>query len=172
MGMNFPGDRDWGSEDCGVSDPAEEELIPIFEVLRSRTSDFKQSTGISWHHIIPAILKFSISLLVQVHGVEAVQRVFEAMARDIDAAGGIPVAAHLEYDKPPLSQQSFVKMVDMLGEIAQQMGAQGHQLEQIAHAFTNFAILVAGRVTDGDPWLAKSIIAQAIRDLEAASGRA
>ena len=123
-------------------------------------SAFKASTAISWLTIIPTVLKFSVSLHVQARGVESVQLLCDSMIQELVAGGGAPVAAHLEYVKPPLSKERFSELIETLVEVARQLIAQGYQLEPIAQVFAGYAMMNAELVADGDPWLLKSIIAE------------
>jgi hypothetical protein len=163
-----PGDSFGQSTDHSARNTTEEELDAIIEPLRDRIAIFKAATQVSWLHLLPAVLKFSVILHVQALGVESVRVLYDNMIQELDASGGIPAAAHLGYSKPPLSKEGFAEIVEMLAEIAHLLAARGHQLERIAQGFAGFAILNAELVTAGDQWLLKSIIAEAARDLEPA----
>ena len=166
MSVDIPGDGFGRPEMIFETQNTPEELNDIITALRDRMSDFRAATEISWLNIIPTVLKFSVSLHVQARGADAVRLIYDSMIRKLDADGGAPVAAHLEYVKPPLSKERFSELVETLVEAVRQMTAQGYQLEPIAQAFAGYAMTNAELVADGDPWLLKSILAETARELQ------
>jgi hypothetical protein len=149
-------------------DTTDAELNALIGPLRDRVCDFKDATVVSWVHIVPAVQKISVRLLVQARGLQSVRRLYEAMINDFNSRGRIPVSAYLGYSKPPLPPEWLAQFNGMLWEVANQLIAVGHPPEHVAQAFGAFAVMTADQFAKGEDWLVKAVLAETARELQSA----
>jgi hypothetical protein len=143
----------------------DDELNAILVPLGKEVADFKDRTQLSHTHILRAVNAIGIKLLVQARGVDSVRLLYRVIIDDFDAIGGLPVASHLGIEKPSAPPELIAELNVLLWKIANDMIAKGKPVEHVAQAYTALATMVAERVTGGDPWLAKYLIAEAAREL-------
>jgi hypothetical protein len=144
----------------------DDELNAILVPVLDQVADFKDRTKMSYTHLIPAINSVGVKLLVKSRGLGSTQRLYRAMINDFDSKGGIPVGSHIGMNKPPVAPEDVAELNDMLWKNANNMIARGKPLEHVAQAYTASAMLLAERVANGDPWMAKFLLAEAARELK------
>ena len=149
-----------------VRDTTDEELNAIIAPLLNPLADFKERTLVSYTHIVPAIQKISVRLLVQARGLASVRKLYNLAVQDLDSQGGVPVRSILEISKPPTVPERLAELSDLLWSYATGMLAKGHPAEHVAQAYGALAINLAERAGHGDNWLFKAALAETLRDLQ------
>jgi RNA polymerase-interacting CarD/CdnL/TRCF family regulator len=152
-----------------VRDTTDEELNAIIAPLLNPLADFKAEAGVSYTHIVPAIHRISVSLLVQARGLGPVRKLVNAMVQDLDSRGGMPVRSIMEISKPPVAPELLAQLNAMLWNFVNEMLAYGHPVENVAQAYGALAMTLAERAGQGDNWLFKAALAETLRDLQSDS---
>jgi RNA polymerase-interacting CarD/CdnL/TRCF family regulator len=147
-------------------DTTNEELNAIIAPLLNPLADFKGETGVSYTHIVPAILRISVKLLVQARGLGPVRKLYNTMAQDLDSRGGVPVRSIFEMAKPPTAPELLADLNVMLWNFANEMLGHGHPVEHVAQAYGALAVTFAERAGQSDDWLFKATLAETLRDLQ------
>ena len=144
----------------------DDQLNAIMVPLRDTLCDFKDSTGVSWIHILSATQQVSLQLLVQARGLENTRRLYRAMINDMNRHPGPPMGDFMKMSKPPITPDASARLNSVLWDSANRMIAKGHPTEHVAQAYGGFAMMVAQQITSGD-LLAKALIAEAAQTLQA-----
>jgi hypothetical protein len=147
-------------------DTTDAELNAILAPLLKPLADFKEQTLVSYTHIVPAIQKISVRLLVQARGLGSVRKLYNVMVQDLDSRGGVPVRSVLEISKPPVAPERLAELNDMLWSFATGMLVKGHPVEHVAQACGALAMTLGERAGQGDNWLFKAALAETLRDLQ------
>lgn len=143
----------------------DDQLNAIMAPLRDQIADFKVRSNMSYTHIIPAINSVGVKLLVKSRGLESTQLLYRSIINNTDANGGIPVGSHMSVEKPPVLPEDIAELNDILWKNANDMIARGKPLEHVAQAYTAFAMTLAERAAQGDPWLMRLVLADSAREL-------
>ncbi len=149
-----------------VRDTTDAELNAILAPLLNPLADFKERTLVSYTHIVPAIQKISVRLLVQARGLGSVRNLYNVMVQDLNSRGDVPVRSVLEISKPSVAPERLAELNAMLWNFANEMIARGNPVEHVAQAYGALAITLAERAGQGEDWLFKAALAETLRDLQ------
>ena len=144
----------------------DEELNAIIDQLLNLLADFKQATGISYTHVVPATHGISVRPLVRARGLGPVRYLINTKVQDLESRGGLPVRPIMEVPRAPAAPDVVARLSDMLWDFVNEKLAEGYPTGHLAQAYGALAMNLAERAGQGDDWLFRASLAETLRDMQ------
>lgn len=143
---------------------AEADVKLLLSAIGEQIIQYQEGTGASWLHILPAVQKLAVKLMLQSRGLHVTMDYFASVTRDVDSLGGAPVSAHLGFSSPPIEPSALAAIDANLSRLSNDFIGKGRHPLHVALALSRFVLITAANCAK-DHTIVKAILADTARDL-------